>query len=466
MAKHGEPLDVWLYGKRLAQLTQPSRGRVHFRLTFTEEALDTYGEGRRVLSLALPVSRRPVGDSPGGRLPVTNFIQGLLPEGNLRQQVASAQRVSTTDLMALLRAVGGDCAGAVQFLRPGATRPQPAVRELAHAEVVRMVGDLPTYSLPDGTMPQASLAGIQDKVLLTDLGDGRWGLPRNGAASTHIVKPEPRQGVIPHLVEAEDWSLRVAAAAGLSAARSRIEDFDGRAAIVIERYDRDPSGRRLHQEDFCQAIGLAPSSKYETQHEARTQGSRLSRIVAQAAPQAAAGSTELGTDLLSAVTYNVISGNGDAHSKNYSLLIGERGEVSLAPLYDTAPVMFIAPRFRGTGHVINGKISIVDVEADDLIAEAQTWGLPRRLAHRTVESTVDATYSAIQDTAAPNALAQMRANLDSFWKRKSWPTGTTSRPPVDVPPYSPDPAVGEVFVRGHQRSGKPVGEHRRRRPQR
>ena len=73
MPKRVEPLDVWLYGERLAQLTQPNSGRIHYRLEFTEEALDTYGEGRRILSLALPISRTPVTDAVGGSLPVTHF---------------------------------------------------------------------------------------------------------------------------------------------------------------------------------------------------------------------------------------------------------------------------------------------------------------------------------------------------------------------------------------------------------
>ena len=187
MAKGVAPLEIWLYGTRLALLTQPNPARLRYRLEFTEEALDTYGEGRRILSLALPVSTVPVTDSGGGHLPVTNFLDGLLPEGNLRQQLASAQRVATTDLMALLGAVGGDCAGAVQFLRPGELAPGPRVRELTDDQVAQMVADLPTYNFPDGAMPQASLAGIQDKILLTALPGGRWGLPENGAASTHIT---------------------------------------------------------------------------------------------------------------------------------------------------------------------------------------------------------------------------------------------------------------------------------------
>ena len=421
MPKSVEPLDVWLYGKRLARLTPPNPGRIHYRLDFTEEALDTYGEGRRILSLALPISRAPVADAGGGRLPVTNFLEGLLPEGNLRQQLAAAQRVPTSDLAALLKVVGGDCAGAVQFLREGATAPEPFVRELTREQITRMVTDLPTYSFPDGGMPQASLAGVQDKLLLTDLGGGRWGLPENGAASTHIIKPEPQQGAIPDLIAAEDWTLRVAAAAGLPASESRIEQFDPRKAIVITRYDRDNAGGRIHQEDLCQSLGLPPQSKYETLREARSQGSRLSRVIALAAAQAAGDPTELRTGLLSQVVYNVAMGNGDAHSKNYSILIGKRGEVSLAPLYDSAPVMFIAERFNSIGHVINGKTSIREVTADDLVAEAKTWGLPIKLAQQTIESTLDATRSAIERTPEPAALRQMRVNLDAFWTRKLWP---------------------------------------------
>ncbi|MFV0494095.1 type II toxin-antitoxin system HipA family toxin [Mycobacterium sp.] len=466
MAERVEPLDVWLYRRPLARLTQPNPGRIHYRLEFTEEALDTYGEGRRILSLALPISHKPVADAVGGPLPVTNFLEGLLPEGNLRQQLATALRVPTTDLMALLHAVGGDCAGAVQFLRAGAAPPEPTVRELTPDDVARIVADLPTYNLPDGALPHASLAGIQDKVLVADLGGGRWGIPQHGAASTHIIKPEPQQGTIPHLIQAEDWSLHVAAAAGLTAAQSRIETFDGRMAIVLTRYDRDPQGQRLHQEDFCQALGLPPQNKYEAPQESRSQGSRLSRLVARAVGQAAGDPTELRTALLRAVTYNVITGNGDAHSKNYSLLIGQRGEVSLAPLYDSAPVMFIAQRFRGTGHLINGKTSIMDVDAEDLIAEARTWGLPAKLAQRTVESTIDATGSAIADTATGVGLEQMRSNLDEFWTRKSWGSPSVGS---EIPQSAPAPGQGDseqVFVRGHQRGGRRVDDHWRQRPRR
>lgn len=160
----GRALGVWLYGVRIARLSEPRRLRL--RLDFTEEALDVFGEGSRVLSLALPISRVPAQDAHGvSDHRVSAFIEGLFPEGNLRRHITSA-------------------AG--------------------------LVANLPTYQLPDGAAPQASLAGIQDKVLLVAMPDGGWGWPENGAASTHITKPEPLGGAIAHLVQAEDWALRVA----------------------------------------------------------------------------------------------------------------------------------------------------------------------------------------------------------------------------------------------------------------
>ena len=162
------------------------------------------------------------------------------------------------------------------------------------------------------------------------------------------------------------------------------------------------------------------------------------------------------------MVFNIGIGNGDAHSKNYSLLIGRRGEVSLAPLYDCAPVMFLAERFHGTGHVINGKTDIRAVTADDLVAEAKTWKLPVNLARRAVESTFEAVHSAVADAPALPALAQMRANLDAFWVRRSWGAVSVS-PAPEASSLNDDDTV---IVHGHLRDGHPVGEYRRRRPQR
>ncbi|MGW5750599.1 type II toxin-antitoxin system HipA family toxin [Nocardia rhamnosiphila] len=417
--KKASGLDVWLYGHRVAHLTEPSTYR--YKLEYTDEALDVFGSGAQVLSLALPFHTKAVADAKGaGRRPVAAFLEGLLPEGNFRRHLAASLGVTAIDTLALLRAVGAECAGAVQFVREGETPSAGTIRELADDEVNRLVADLPTYHLPEGTAPQASLAGIQDKVLLVARPDGSWGWPEGGAASSHIIKPEPLGGAaVPHLIQTEHWAMSVADAAGLSAARTTVESFDGRAALVVARYDRTHDGERLHQEDFCQALGLDPDAKYESTTECERLGSRLRRLVSVAADRAI-DPQAFRVDLLSAVTFNVIIGNGDAHSKNYSLLIGRRGEVSLAPLYDSAPVMYLDARFKGTGHIINGRSNIDAVDEADLVDEARSWGLAPRVAQDTVRSVMARVWDAAHSIALPPGAEQVVDKVEALWVRRHW----------------------------------------------
>jgi serine/threonine-protein kinase HipA len=411
-------LNVWLHGIHIARLSEPSRFRL--RMDFTAEALDVFGEGSRVLSLSLPISSKPVIDGKGSnRRVVAAFIEGLLPEGNLRQHIAAEARVPVTDMMGLLQQVGAECAGAVQVLAEGVETGCGHVRELTEIEVTRLITDLPTYHLPDGATPQASLAGIQDKVLLVALPDGAWGWPEAGAASTHIIKPEPLGSALPNLIQSENWAMRVARHAHIAAAESHLAHFDKREAIVVTRYDRTSSGERLHQEDFCQALGLDPQAKYESRAEFERDGSRLRRLARAAAARSREPDT-FRTALLKAVTFNVVIGNGDAHSKNYSLLIDRSGSVSLAPIYDVAPVMYLDPRYKSTAHVINGRTNIDEVDIDDLASEAASWGMSLRRARATLESTMERVRTSIDEIALPPGAEQLKTRLDSLWTRRSW----------------------------------------------
>ena len=413
-------LHVWLHNVHVATLSELSRFRL--RLEFTEEALDVFGEGNRVLSLALPISRQPVQDRDG-RMRVSAFIEGLLPEGNLRRYIATEAGVPVTDAVTLLEQVGAECAGAVQILADGAKPGDGRVRRLTEQEVDSLVAELPTYHLPEGATPQASLAGIQDKVLLVALPDGGWGWPEAGAASTHIIKPEPLGGAVKYLVQTEDWALRVARGADIRAAESCLGRFKQREAIIVARYDRTPEGRRLHQEDFCQALGLGPEAKYESTSEAARLRSRLWRLARAAAPRAF-DPDGFRLALLQAVTFNVVIGNADAHSKNYSVMIDRDGSVSLAPIYDAAPVMFLNPAFRGTGHVINGKTSIDTINVDDLAAEAASWGMGARRAEAAVRRCMERVYSSVEHDALPCGAEQVKSTLDQLWNRRYWPAAS------------------------------------------
>jgi serine/threonine-protein kinase HipA len=99
----------------------------------------------------------------------------------------------------------------------------------------------------------------------------------------------------------------------------------------VERYDRQVTadGRlmRLHQEDFCQALGIAPEYKYQNEGgpDLSQAFELLRRATRPSAPQI--------LKLLDFVIFNVLVGNHDAHGKNFSLIYTTEGIV-LAPCYD------------------------------------------------------------------------------------------------------------------------------------
>jgi serine/threonine-protein kinase HipA len=277
-----------------------------------------YSDAGRQISHSLPF------DGGAREHPIT-FFENLLPDGVQRERLAARLGVSDTSTFTLLEHVGGDCAGALSLYREGVVpdRAPTALRPLDDALLVRFVdvGVVPTL-VNEGV--RLSLAGAQNKVPVV-LRDEQLFLPEGHSASTHILKfaNDDYRG----LVENEHFMLELARAVGLDVARSRLWKlpYEFGQALLVERYDR-VDGRRLHQEDFCQATGNPPSKKYEADD-----GPSLIDVfrVLDIA------STDPAKDLISLVkwhAFNVATGNNDGHAKNISLL--REPTVRLAPVYD------------------------------------------------------------------------------------------------------------------------------------
>ena len=375
-------LNVWLHAQHLGEIETLRNGGN--RLRFTQEAMSTWGIGTHLLSFSLPLTTRRI-ESPA----LDGYLDNLLPEGAVRAQLEQQHRVRPGDAFGLLTHIGGDCAGAVQ-LAPGDEPPPGHLVPLSDPEVDRIVAELPTLAAPEGEQVTASLGGVQSKVLLTRTEQG-WAWPAAGAMSTHIVKPEPSdpQAPIPRIIEWEHWTLQVARAAGLPAASTELIRFGDRLALVVERYDR-AVGRRLHQEDFAQALGVRPGTKYEPSAE---QASRLSRIASGPGAEASDPS-RFRRELLRLVTFNALVGNGDAHAKNYSMII-TGGLFSLAPAYDVAPVYYLNDRFSNFGMRVAGQRSLKYITGRHLVDEAVAWGLDERMARHVVAEAAEAVRSAL-----------------------------------------------------------------------
>ena len=377
-------LAVWLYGSVVAIIDHERRRP---RLTYTEEALRRYAPGTPLLSLALPV--RPERFPQGTARP---FLDGLLPEGESRRAIARGVGVHPADTYGLVEALGRDCAGAIviQPLEepappPASTRSAEALTPEAMAEIVDNLREAP---LGAGGRVRISLAGVQEKLLLTHMPDGAWGRPVDGTPSTHILKPEIVR--YPNTVENEAFCMRLAHRLGLLAAEVDTTEVARRKLIVVKRYDRlvsaDGTVERIHQEDFCQATGTRPDDKYEED------GGPSLRTVASIVE--AVATRESLDSLLAAVTLHALVGNGDAHAKNFSLLHDRSGVLRLAPVYDVMSTLCYGDD-RLAMYIDN--VRRTDrLTIDRIINEGVAWGLPRARGAAIITDLLDRAPHAIE----------------------------------------------------------------------
>ena len=382
-------LTIWLYGHQVAVVEKERKNRL--RLSYTEEALATHEGGTPLLSLAFPLTRDRF---PNG---VTRaFLDGLLPEGEPRRAIAEDLELPASDVFGLLAALGQDCAGALVILPEGEPPPPaPTTRTaepLSADDLGELVANLRSAPLGIDRNVRLSLAGVQEKLLLTRLPDATWGRPVGGTPSTHILKPEIER--FQSTVENEAFCMRVASHLGLAVAKVETILVDERPVLVVERFDRsvDPDGtiHRAHQEDLCQALAVAPDKKYE-----QDGGPTLARIarVLQDVADAAAPST-----LLRAATLNVALGNCDAHGKNFSLLHTESGALRLAPLYDLLSTR-LYPLDEKLAMYVDSVQRADRVTADRLVNEAVRWGLSTRSAEEAVFDLLDRLPAAVSAAA-------------------------------------------------------------------
>jgi serine/threonine-protein kinase HipA len=406
------PLPVFLYARHVADVLDTGLGDTAVR--YTDTAIADPAGCRLSLSLPVHAATHPTA-GPGGR-----WVRSLLPEGRALAWAVRAFGVPEDDRYGMIAVLGADVAGAVQVLSPGQT-PGSAGRyvELAAGEVAEIVERAPQFGLglDRERGVRLSLAGMQDKVLLHRL-EGRYVLPVDGAPSTLIVKPEPRNRSgggpdLDGLATNELLCLTLARLCELPAADASIDVFGETRAIVVERYDRilraDGRVERVHQEDLLGALGLDPLLKYEHPHVERLASAGgfadAAAFISRPGPTlrqlAALLSDHLGrarlTPFLAAVTFNVAIGNADAHARNYSLVLARDGAVTFAPLYDLISTRFWEGLDAEPAQHINGKEHLDEIEGADVVAEAERWGLPRGL----VERRVTALTSAIRANLGP-----------------------------------------------------------------
>lgn len=317
-------LDVFLLGTHAGRLSQEKGGKHWF----------TYLDGYTgpALSLSMPTTSRRWGPER-----VEPFITGLIPDDHrVLEQIAREHDLVAGNPFSLLKVLGRDCAGAVQFLPSGQTPDmESSLRPVTEDEIADRLARISGPSAESWLAGREhwSLAGVQAKIALhRDPHTGAWSEALGAAPTTHIIKPA---GPLPQHALNEVLCLRSLSWLGVPAARTELHDFGGIPAVVSARWDRRTTSTgsidRIPQEDLCQAMHVHPRNKYAS--DGGPQAYEIARFLTDAAP-----GQRLAEQFTEALVLNVLLGNTDAHAKNYSLLRPVDGDIQLAPIYDVASV--------------------------------------------------------------------------------------------------------------------------------
>jgi serine/threonine-protein kinase HipA len=366
-------LHVYFYGKQVGTLSQDTRGKYAFQ----------YDQEWLASSLSQPISQSlPLRSEVFEERECAGFFGGLLPEDYNRELIARNLGVTAQNDYAMLREIGGECAGAVALLDPVADLPaqQRTYHPISLEELETILDALPRKPLLAGDAEvRLSLAGAQNKLALY-CDEGGFALPLHESPSSHIIKPEPEP--FPGLVENENYCLRLARNLDIPCAEAEPLIFGKHHCLLVRRYDRLQDGDeliRLHQEDFCQALGIPSRLKYQSEG-----GPHLLHCFDLIRNASSRPAKDL-ISLFDTVLFNYLIGNNDAHAKNFSLLYvqsGDRVRVQLAPLYDLVCTVAYAGLSPKMAMKIGGKYLPQDLCLRHWEAYWNEIGFSPKQAHR------------------------------------------------------------------------------------
>jgi serine/threonine-protein kinase HipA len=303
-------MQIWLYDQMVGRL-EPDRSGL---MTFLPDS--NWTASNQVPRLGLQFRVKP---NPKSSTGLPHWFENLLPERGsaLRSYFnAKCDNVHRDASSTLLKFLGSDL--------PGAVRVLGEVNE-----------EQPNEADP-GTH-KFSLAGMQLKFSMREQ-DGRFTTPARDTAGIEWILKSP--GALTNLVENEFSTMAWAKASGFEVPETRVvfkdqidnnpfEKVVGNKFYAIKRFDRSSEGP-IHQEDFAQAMFIHPNHKYHDGKSTRFQRHEaLIKIVRDACGEEAA------FELARRFIFVIVSGNTDAHMKNWSFIWSRTSLApQLAPMYD------------------------------------------------------------------------------------------------------------------------------------
>ena len=323
-------LEVYIGSSKVGRYSREPSGATSFR--YDSDWLSS--EKAFPISLSMPLSDR-VWSGEGA----TSYFDGLLPDDRtVREKIAAREHADSAGIFDLLAVIGRDCVGALRFVPEGLDPGDPTkmeYRPVPDKEIAARISALGTTPLgvhADDDDFRISIAGVQEKTAFLRI-DNQWQLPLGPTPTSHIFKPAMKEGPSGADFSDTPWNewlcLVLCRALGLESAKAEVLNFDDKPVIAIERFDRvwqEGVLYRLPQEDICQALGVPPSRKYQSDGGPGIVDvlEFLNGAVTPYEDRLAFMKAQIVFWLLAAI---------DGHAKNFSIFLSPGG-YRLTPLYD------------------------------------------------------------------------------------------------------------------------------------
>lgn len=350
------------------------------------------GNGHRPISISMPVCNEIYYGNEAHA-----YFTGLLPEEDVLTATANIIGTSRLNYFKLLTELGKEPIGAIKIGDNILTEP-PSYEEISIEELNNIIlrNEPLLGTLYKEKELRLSLAGAQSKTGLF-YSDRQYYVPKNGSPSNIIVKHTNNN--FPDLVYNEYACMKIANAIGINTPNIRLESTSTQPLYIIERYDRnfrDKFVQRIHQEDFCQSLGIMSQNKYEADG-----GPSFAACIGLLRKSATVPVVEINR-FISLFLFNLIVGNKDAHGKNYSIIF-DKSKKELSPAYDILSTTYYPMLSEKMSMSINGKFELDEINEGDLYQMSQAANIGGKLIIKE--------YHRIKDLLLPTAKKVLNASV-------------------------------------------------------
>lgn len=271
--------------------------------------------------------------------------------------------------------------------------------ELYDAAEKVLAGESLNPAIGDALMNGTAIGGAHPKVLISD-----------NSGTEYIAKLSVSTDVHP-VIGAEAVGIELARRCGLDVPNARVIQSLGRDVLLIERFDRQPGGRRRHVVSGLTMLGFDAllGARYGSYPEILDVLREWGRN-----PQ------DVGRRLFERVVFNVAIGNNDDHARNHAAFWDGKS-LELTPAFD------LTPQVRSTDTSAQamdiGRNGSRASQFSVCVNAAADYGLSRPEARAIVDGIVSTVEDQWVDAA--DAVGLSEANRNALWRR-SVLNGSTS----------------------------------------